>query len=456
MAATSIHRLIVLFDQAFRGLSRAVPMTEVERMALLVNQSMAAATRVFHTDSHVFNLCRGLQPLQVLAALFHDVVYYQIDGGFPAPAAQLLEGVTRAHRDALLLESFAPDDLAVALCADVFGFSPGQVLLLSAGMNEFLSAVVAARLLQGHLDEPQLLAVVACIAATVPFRDQDAAGQTAADTLALRLRARCQQSATALAGSNAAVDAFVKTVITDAVTLANQDVAGFTDPDVRHCLSNTWLLLKESNPSLRQAAVFGLQEYRAALQRADTFLQQLNPALICQSYDSYPAAAVCRALTLAAARNIGFSRDYLAVELSLIAIIEALALTTGGDCPAALFLGESHAATNPPCQTDAALPLLPAAAAVNAELLALLDNEHLPGAINDLVRSPLKPWLYRLLGPAGIRQTLQQARRMFQGTCTAPAFLQLQDRTLMLAIIRACQHNAPSRHEALALLENRI
>lgn len=129
-----------------------------------------------------------MKPLQVLAALFHDLVYYQLDDGFPAHSAHLLDNVTREDGDALVLQPIPADDTERALCAAVFGFAPNQVLPLYGGMNEFLSAVVAARLLHAHMGVADLIAVLACIEATIPFRTPDAQGHSAVSRLALRVR----------------------------------------------------------------------------------------------------------------------------------------------------------------------------------------------------------------------------------------------------------------------------
>lgn len=151
VAMSTINRFIFLFDTAFQALPVKVSMVETERLAKLVHYAMESKTRAYHTSEHVFGMCEGMQPLQVLAALFHDLVYYQLDGGFPAHAASLLDDVIRSEGDALILQPIRPDDAPLTLCADLFGCEPGQVLPLYGGLNEFLSAVVAARLLHAHL-----------------------------------------------------------------------------------------------------------------------------------------------------------------------------------------------------------------------------------------------------------------------------------------------------------------
>ncbi len=454
MAIATINRMILWFHEAFRALSAKVPMVEVEQLAMLVHHSMDSKTRAFHTTRHVFAIGEGMKPLQVLAAIFHDVVYYQLDDGFPARLATLLEGVTRKEGAVLILQPIDADDRATALCAEIFGFTPGQILPLHCGMNEFLSAVAAARLLQRHLTTPQLIAVLACIEATIPFRPRDAQGRTAAEVLAQRVHACATKRQNEPQLGALEVASFVKSVVTDAVTLANRDVAGFTEADPGSCLSNTWLLIEESNAPLAAVGVYSLQEYRSALLRMDVFLRNLSPTLVCQSYDGFPDATVLAKMEAVAGRNIAFSSDFLGAKLASIAIIEALAMCTGTDCPIAMLLGGISSADGRPERVEDFLPEPPSEQATNAQLLAVLEKGCSLESVNDLTASKLTAFVYRYLGEAGARSTLEQAKKMFEGTLSPRAFLTDLNRDMVRAIIRACAKISLSRREALTSLES--
>lgn len=400
MAIATINQMVSRFDEAFRALPVDVPRVEVERLATLVHDAMNAKTRAFHTAQHALVLCESMKPVQVLAALFHDLVFYQLDGGIPAQVASLLEGVTRTENGTLILQAPEPEDTASALCADIFGFCPGQVLPLHRGMNEFLSAVVAARLLQRHLGNAHLMAMIAYIELTIPFREPGANGRTAAEALAERVQAQSTKFQTALFFSAQEAATFARAVVADAVTLANRDIAGFTEASPEQCLSNTLLLIEESVPPGAALNIGALQEYRGALLRMEVFLSGLKPAFICQSYDGHPnlKTLVDRAAT--AKRNIDYSRDYLCVVLTATAIIEALALTTGTDAPLARFLGDGH----------------------------------LPASSNGLISSPLTALVCRVLGHRGTQDALEQARRMFDGDLSPRAFLKTLDHEVLGSI----------------------
>ncbi len=456
MSIATINRTILWFDEAFQALSLPVPMVEVERLAMLVHHSMDAKARVFHTTRHVFIMGNGMKPLQRLAALFHDVVYYQLDGGFPERVAHLLDGLTRTENGDLILQEIKPGDRAAALCLDIFDFHPGQVLPLYRGLNEFLSAVVAARLLQPHLPEAHLIAVVACIEATVPFRAPDALGRTAAQDLAQRIQARCTKFRSELGLAEDEIAPFVKNVVTDAVTLANRDVAGFAEADPVQCLSNTLLLIEESNAPLAAVGVYSLREYRGALQRMEGFLSGLDPAVVCQSYDGHPSADALRDMTAITRRNIEFSCHYLGAILTSISIVEALALCTGSDCPIAMFLGDISSSDGRPDRVEDFLPEPPSGQRTEPEMLKVLAEGRSLESVNDLTASPLTTFIYRWLGHEGMRQTLQRAKGMFDEDMSPHAFLKTLDRAMLHAIIGACAKIALSRREALLALENTL
>ncbi len=451
MAISTINSFISVLDAAFQALPAQVSMLETERLAILVHHAMESQTRAYHTSGHVFGMCEGMNPLQVLAALFHDLVYYQLDEGFPKHSAYLLEGVTRKEGEALTLQPIPPDDVPLSICAALFDFAPGQALPLYGGMNEFLSAVVAARLLQPHLCVADLIAVLACIEATIPFRTPDVQGRSAITRLAQKVQ---QQYCLRVDGRDIGrAQEFADRVATNAVALTNRDVGSFGETDPGLFLSNTWLLIEESNAPLAVAGMYTLQEYRFGLTRMDAFLRTLNPNHVFQCYKNTPTPGQLANLCAAAQRNIAFSVDFLGAKIASIAMVEALALCTGTDGPISMFLGEIRSAYGLPERVEDYLPVVPAKGDVNHDLLRVFEKGRTLESANDLTASPITAFVYRYIGHDGTQQALAQARQMFDGSLTPLAFLQSLDREMACAIIRACAHIALSRREALGALQ---
>lgn len=450
MPIATIHRMTDWFDHAFRGLAVAVPKAEVLNLANTVHQCMEAKTRTYHTSFHVLGLCQGMQPIQVLAALFHDVVFYQVDGGFPACVSAMLEQMTCHEPGFLRLLEVAPEDRAVILCLDVFGFHPGQRLSTRQGMNEFLSAVVAARLLQSYLSDSQLMAVVASIELTVPFRGPNAKGHTAAQRLAQRLQACRLGLPSALGEAEFPEEALVKTTVKNAVDLANRDVTGFIEASPQDCLVNSMLLVEEAMMPRAASGKRSLQAYRSALLGMDSFLGHLNPAWVGQSFEGHPAADGVAQMQATSRKNIGFVRDYLAAVLNTVAVIEALAKCTGIISPMALSLIGMNGAKG------VWFPPPPALPDVQADIHQLLKNGLADPASPELQSLPLVACIYEFLGQDATRKSLQQATQMFDGSLTPRDFLQNLDRNMVGAIMQLAAAMDEAHKEALLTLEQSL
>src|SRR3989304_3210696 len=78
----SIQQLVSVCEQAFVLLQIPVTSEELEDLAITIHRSMSMEARHFHTPEHVLHLANAADPIQSLAALFHDIVYYQVDRGF--------------------------------------------------------------------------------------------------------------------------------------------------------------------------------------------------------------------------------------------------------------------------------------------------------------------------------------------------------------------------------------
>jgi hypothetical protein len=450
MTIAAVNRLISLFADAFTAMSVEVPIAEVERYAMLIHHSMDQGRRAYHTSTHVFDMCNGMNARQVLATLFHDLVYYQLDGGFPRQADAMLKRVARAESDTVVLRAIPNDDAGLAMCAGIFGFKAGDALPPLGGLNEFLSAVVATRLLGRHLPARDLLAIAACIEATIPFRGAAAGGREPAEVLAHRVRE--VSNALGIPSAEAETD----NVVIDAVTLANRDVASFAEDEPGTFLSTTWLLIEESNAPLAAVGVYSIQEYRRALSRMEAFLSALDPDHVFHRYRGVPGEGEFAALCAAARRNLGFACDYLGAKITTIAIIEALALLSGGDCPVSMFLGDIRSPYGKPDRVEDFLPPPAAQRRIDQQLLAVLQQGRARESLSDLTASPLTAFVYRGLGHDGIKRALQRAKKMFGGDVPPRDFLSALERDMVRAVARACAQIALSRTAPLLALEKSL
>ncbi|RFO97375.1 hypothetical protein DIC66_09650 [Rhodoferax lacus] len=447
MTTANINRFIQHLCSAFEALGAQVPMERAEHMAVLVHSAMESPRRRYHVSDHALYMCEGMAPRQVLAAIFHDVIYVQLDDGIAPHLAELLTPIISRQGQELVLLKTGADDYGLQLCLDLFGFKPGQLLTLAGGLNEFLSAAVAVQLLQPWLKPSDLLAVVASIEATVPFRPLQVDGQDCSMVLAARVRAQaCRVMGLA---EGAVLDDLVHAVMCDAVAIANRDLGSFAEPDAGKFVAATWLLIEESNAPLAAVGSYTLKDYREALTRMQVFLDGLEAAHVFRHFGGIPEAQTYARMTSTAAANVGFASVLLQLKIMSVTLIEALALQSGGDGPVSMFLGDLSAAGGKPERIDDYLPACKGATGLDPLLLQLMEQGRPQDPRSDLTVSPLTAYIYRCLGPEGCASVMAQARRMANGELSAHALLRTLPAPMLEGIIDACARIAVSRRERL-------
>jgi hypothetical protein len=144
-------------------------------------------------------------------------------------------------------------DETIEMVNVTFGFDIGHKLGIFAGLNEYLSAILAVTELRALCSREVLLQITMCIEATIPFRKHDSSGKQFTDRLFDRCWGYVEQSQVSLTR-----DDIIKAV-QRAVVLSNNDVGGFSAADTRFFLKNTWNLLPESNPTLRNVGMYTLE-----------------------------------------------------------------------------------------------------------------------------------------------------------------------------------------------------
>lgn len=442
---TSINKVISLFIKSFDALGKQVVMPEIEHMAVLVHRSMESPRRTFHTSQHVFDICHGMNARQTLAGIFHDIVYYQLDGGFSICIREVLADSVSQNDSGVRLNLGDSRLPHLQTCATLFGFSDGQMLSVFGGLNEFCSAVVASQLLGPILSQEDLLAVIACIEATIPWRGSD----NAENKIPERLFARLRQAFDQLGAT--CTDQSIEDIVKDAVTLANRDLKGFSDDDPEVFLFNTFLLILESNATLLEG-VYTIQEYRRALNRTYEFLSNLSTEHIFHQYKNTPDDVTYQKMLASARVNLEMTRRYLSVRLSTIAILEALALATGGDCPVSLLVGNIRYSKQNQRKVEDHLPIPQQHPESDNYLLQLLSTGTRSDSSWHLIKSPLAAYVYTHLGEAKVQKLFIHAKAFFAKKISHLEFLCQIEPELRTRLIAGCAEICLSRRNALNLL----
>ncbi len=446
MATGTVHRTIRLLQDALGQLEVTIPLNDLERIGVMINRAMSAQERSFHTPEHIFDLADPGSPHVTLAALFHDIVYYQVDQGFTPEIEKIISPyIVAADGSIAVSKKIDPLSRAFFGCAAVFGYSPGQQLSVFGGLNEFLSALVMDIEFEGRVKDRDLLITTASIEATIPFRGLDGEGRSPADLLAGRVKKTNERFSLGL--DDRGIDETIKS----AVTFANKDVRNFAEDDIGRFLDNTWKLLPETNPSLRMTGLYSIVNYRIALQKMEGFLRFLNPDSIFCRYKETPPEKEYNVIVEIAHRNVEVARDYLGIKLLTAAMLEAFAGLTGGDAPVSLFMGDIGAKEKGGAISDH-LPEVPADArrGTNEILYNLLAFGRASASSFDLRNSPLSLYIYSKLGNDGYLTMLESAKKMFGGNIDQKEFLHAFPRDLVSSVAHACGEMAFTRKAALA------
>lgn len=449
-SATDLQRLVRLLGDALHALGTAPTAAQLEAWSILVHASMSGGEREYHGVQHVFDVAEGAGPVEALAALFHDAVYVQSDGYLSQLHRPLFDAVVHRDGGQFRLRPYDPTlDRPRAMVEAIFGFTPGTPLAPWGGLSEFLSALLAVRSLEAILPPAPLAQVAAAIEATIPFRPADQQGRSAMERLLARLQGVDRDFALGLLPSD------LQRTVHQAVAVANRDVASFAFADTGRFLDCTWELLPESILALRRKATYTLSEYRLGLHKMAGFFGGLVPERVFSQFRGVPDDAELGRLTERAAVNIMRARRYLEAKLAASSVLYALAVLTGGDAPAALFMGDLPRPGRQGMRLEDFLPATGVmTAAGDAHVFALLHEGRQTDSGFDIRNSPLAAYLYARLGEAGTARLTELATHAMDAAA-ARRFLGALPKDLLSEVAGACAKIAVTRAQGLRdLAEN--
>ena len=317
-----VHEIVNALWRALHDLGSRATTGDIERWGFSIHAALSAAGREFHNHDHVIDLVADGDPLEVIAALYHDAVYIQVDQGPPRSMRDELSARACPGRRWLAGAARRRPGRSPATSSHVFGRRVGDVVTPTTGLNEFASALVASIQLAHALSREQRIAIAACIEQTIPFRVDPVPDAAPPARRARAGRRRCSIEA-----------------IRRAVRVGNRDVENFSDNDAARFLDNTWKLLPESNPALHSPMVYTVRDYRIALLKMESFLAWLPAERVFHSWDDEPRPEVHARRVARTTGNLELAVRYLRAKLYSISLVEAIAEITGGDVPVDYFMG---------------------------------------------------------------------------------------------------------------------
>jgi hypothetical protein len=436
-----VHEIVNALWRALHDLGSPASTEQIEQWGFSVHAALSAAGREFHNHDHVVDLIAEGDPLEIIAALYHDAVYIQVDQGPPRSMRAELAGLIASAADGWTIEPAAAGPVTGDVLA-VFDRKVGDVVTPTTGLNELSSALVMAVQLHEAIERGHKIAVAACIEQTVPFRTHCV---TALHDRLARL---------GLAGDT------LEEATKRAVRLGNRDVGNFSDNDAGRFLDNTWKLLPESNPALHSPLVYTVHDYRVALQKMEHFLAWLPPERVFHTWHDEPKPEVHARRVARTAGNLELAVRYLRAKLYSIAIVEALADITGGDVPLDYFMGGSKHTTRPTAgrikRIEQFLPALEPAHDLDPSLHRLLAEGRASESSFDTGPSPLGAFLHATVGESEVMKGVAQARRWWGGGMETSELLASQPAKPIAAIARAAANIIETRRDRLFALAERL
>lgn len=398
-------------------------MGQLDNIAELIIQTMTGTWRYFHTPEHIFEVGGSKDPIEVLAALFHDMVYVQVDQGINLNISSYIAPFIREVKSQLIIRPSAdlPQNRLFEIVTTIFGFSPSQTLSPFSGQNEFLSAVIAALCLNSFLSESAIAEITACIEATIPFRPKLESGLTANDLLYQRL---------SLANQNfnfGWTEEKIIDVVKRSVRLANRDVENFAAPNSAHFLDNTWNLMPETNHELSNANSYTVAGYRRSMQKMEGFMNFLKPDLVFQQFMGEPDDLTYNEMIANTQKNLEVARLYLGIKVVTIAILEALSYRLGQTIPVSTMMGELPTPGIITPTLEQFLPEVknpyPPQTSLEVEVLELLAKGRTQDSPYDIKNSPVATFIIKVIGYEEMKRLLSISKDFFAGNMSPEEFL---------------------------------
>ncbi len=433
-----VHEIVNALWRALHDLESPAATGDIERWGFSIHAALSAAGREFHNHDHVIDLVADGDPLEVIAALYHDAVYIQVDQGPPRSMRDELSSVLAQGADGWRVLSSAAGPVTGEIL-HVFGTSVGDIITPTTGLNEFASALVASIQLAEALSREHRIAVAACIEQTIPFR---------VDPVPALHRRLAELG---LAGD------VLDQAIRRAVRVGNRDVENFSNNDAARFLDNTWKLLPESNPALHSPMVYTVRDYRIALLKMETFLAWLPAERVFHSWEDEPRPEVHARRVARTTGNLELAVRYLRAKLYSISLVEAIAEVTGGDVPVDYFMGGLKSPRRPEMkQIEQFLPALSDAADLDPPLQRLLAEGRASESSFDTRPSPLGAFLHAAVGEREVMKGVELAKKWWAGAGDPAGFLAAQPKAPVAAIARAAGNIIDTRRDRLFALAERL
>ncbi len=447
-----VNAYALQIENIFARLNRPFLSADAENLAFFLLRAMGSEARDYHRPEHALEVAKHLSPVGQLAALFHDLVYVQVDPTWTLALEQDLHPfIPDVNFGVDIREKYEGlQDPWLKVVVQLFGFEECALLTPSQGLNEFLSAIVFYRKLKNFLVPEELLRGLACIEATIPFRKADANGRGPAQQLVERIERILKGKGHLLFPTPVQSSRIVK----ECTLMVENDLSSFGVESVGEFLSNTWNVMIENYPALRNE-FFTLSEYRSALYGNIRFLSTLDARTLYWT-DLTSVDLNHEKLIRRTALNLTLGEEYLKAIAITVALLEAFALQTGGEGAFQLFWGpfkrsREHALVNMDKLLQGTTD--PHLSGERMNVYGILKLGRKNRSRFDAKTSALSAWLYARLTSEKFTFIFEQFKQFHAGKISADEYLLCFDLHCLVDVITLLEQTALTRKRVLADLK---
>ena len=442
-------------EDAFQKLNRPISHTDSEGLSYFLLKTMGSEARDYHRPEHPLDVSKNLLPVGQLAALFHDIVYVQVDPTWEKTLAEILYPFVPSRTFSLDVrgELNHVTDPWLKVIVALFGFENESALIPMRGLNEFLSAIVFYKKMRNHLKPEELIRGLSCIEATIPFRKADSDGRTPAD----RLKARIENIQSGPEGRFFSGPVDFDLIVTECKLLIENDLVSFGAETMSWFLSNSWNVMIENNPSLRNH-FFSLSDYRKAIFGNIGFFTSLDAKNLYWT-DSKNIDQSHRDLISRTENNLRMATEYMKAIAVSVTVVEAIAMLTGGECAYELFFGTTRKSReHKPVNMDSLIHFSqePQFSPDRMAIYNTLKHGRDMRSRFDHKTSTLSAFFYGQFSEKDFNFLFESVTHFHQGKIDAGQYLASFNPKLIVEVISLLENTALTRKDALASLKENL
>jgi hypothetical protein len=245
----------------------------------------------------------------------------------------------------------------------------------------------------------QLAELLACMEATIPFRESDESGESPIEKLYHRLAQVNEEHALGFS------EAELELSCQEAADLHNRYLGNFATTDSHKYLDHLWSLLPEQYASLRRQALYSLDDFYFAVLDMRKFTASVKEINMYSTFRGVPLEWEIQEFYTLFLRNHRLGLDYLKIRALGLGTIVALATLTGGaNVPKSLFFGdmEPNGKSQMSCLADGLPELESIAPDCNPQVYHILSKGRGGDTAFDHRNAPVAAFVYGTLGEAGL------------------------------------------------------